>query len=134
MHHYHLLADFWIAEHRRELEGQAASGRRGREAARALRVRVEQGRSRGAAPAAPVVVRRGRIEDHAELGRLARGCVSQPSTAFVVAERSGALVVAVGLVDGRVLVDEGRAGADVIALVRLCAEQLRRRHSTPRAA
>jgi hypothetical protein len=126
MQQYHVLSEFWVHDHRRELERRASKSRAQREAIEALRVRVEEGKRRPPVPRpAPVVVRRSRAQDRPELARLARDPRLRPEGEFVVAERAGALVAAVPLAGRGELVDPAGADADLVALVRLRAEQLR---------
>ena len=74
----------------------------------------------------PVTVRFAVAGDACELTRLAElDSASRPRDPLLIGERSGRLVAALSLADGAIVANPFVASADVVALLRLRARQLR---------
>jgi len=83
----------------------------------------------GAGAREPVTVRLAAPDDSADVRRLADlDSAPRPSGPLLIGERSGRAVAALALDDGAVVADPFVLTADVVALLRLRADQLRRGH------
>ena len=86
----------------------------------------------------PVTVRFGVPDDVGELKRLAElDSAVRPADPLLIGERAGQPIAALSLADGAIVANPFVASADVVALLRLRALQLRRaqpggRHARPR--
>lgn len=82
-----------------------------------------------------VTIRLGAVGDQLELAQLANGeRDSLPERPRLIAELGGRPVAALSLADGAVIAEGSRVGADVVALLRLRADQIvnhSRRHRRP---
>jgi hypothetical protein len=81
----------------------------------------------------PVTLRFAAPEDHRELKRLADlDSASLPADPLLVGERAGQPIAALSLADGAVVANPFVASADVVAMLRLRALQLRRAQASGR--
>jgi hypothetical protein len=77
----------------------------------------------------PVTVRLGVADDLGELERLAElDSAARPADPLLIGERAGQPIAALSLADGAIVANPFVASADVVALLRLRALQLRGRH------